>query len=1038
MPLDKQTVSMPFVQGPDTKQDPRLSAKPSRLENACFTSGDLNKRNGRKQLPSAIDTGGSQSVGEALFARNGELVRINGGATYGLSPTSSVWLTKAGGNNYCTLSKTQLIRNTRSQLNYDHASAGGVGVLAWTESGGTNPGLHIAVYDIASGTFYQAGTTAIAATAEEVPRCLVLGNTVVVICGNRTTGTLKSTVVSAATPSAAIAALATIKSDYYASAATFDAFTYNSTYGVVVYPRSGTSLGVFAISAAGAVLASPADTTIAAVTGAAGLAQAGVFAQRDTAGNIYIVIGDTQALRTRFLVRSSTFAAVVAVTDIVTTGNWSGNAISSMAAATSVELTTNNLTIIMTSFANFSGSSTVQTWLGKVVLGSAGIVTAFSEVPSTQGMWITGDLAAYDGTYVLGAINIPFPISGTLFTGTQTGAYFLSPTGVLVAKGLASLSGLAASASLAAFRVCRSLSSSTSAAQLFSEQGRTAFEGAANLPVTPLGISKLTVTKTTPAILGALQLGNTVYVGGGVPRTYDGVALVETGFQLFPDEVGITAGGVGSLSSGSYQYKFLWSWINATGELVRGITSTPSTVAVTAGQAVALSIATLPISVRDVLPAGATVAVEVYRTIANGTTFYRLPGSVSSPTLNATTYAGTTAGSIAVADTFSDAELQNGELLYTNGGILDWEPPPAYIAASVHGQRLVVLPSEDTSSFVPSSQWVTGEQLRFSSFNKGYVPAESGPLTGCASMDGKLFLLTQAAAYVTLGNGPDNLGNNQYPPPQLVVGVDAGPLPASPVVTTPLGIIYQSVKGLTLIDRALNQQFIGADVEAFTIGPWVLRSILVHPRLQQIHFQVDDGRDIPGAEFGTLVTSNGGYRLVYDYFQSQWSMDPNCGAQDACLYQGNYTQVRSDGVVWQETPGLYLDNGAAYSSLVETPWIKLAGLQGFQRLYYMELLGTYGSDFTLTLDVAYSYAETSPSVPSYDSADTVTLNGAGVFAAGGTFSIRHHLGKKCSAVKFRIREVNVRGSGLGMGLSDLSLEYGVKKGLLKLPAAQTA
>src|SRR5262249_17757773 len=143
----------------------------------------------------------------------------------------------------------------------------------------------------------------------------------------------------------------------------------------------------------------------------------------------------------------------------------------------------------------------------------------------------------------------------------------------------------------------------------------------------------------------------------------------------------------------------------------------------------------------------------------------------------------------------------------------------------------------------------------------------------------------------------------------------------------------------------------------------------------------------------------------------------------------------SDGAAIQETPGYFTDLGQAYGSIVETPWIKLAGIQGFQRLYYVELLGTYSSDFTLGLDIAYSYSSTQPTTPNYT--DSLTKNLAGTFTPGQQFSVRHHIGKKCAAIKFRIRDLSIQGSGQGMGLTAISLEYGVKKGLFKLPAAQT-
>jgi len=1032
MGYEKVTQSFPFVQGPDLKTDQRLSSKPSRLENSIFTTGDLNKHAGRKALPSTIDTGGSFTAGDALFVFNNELERINGGTTYGLGVGTNQWVTKSGGSHYGTLAKTQWVRNTATQAQFDWAAVNGVGVLTWIERTGAQQGVHILVFDQASGSIYQTGATTVL-TAGNYPRCVVLGANIVVLWIVSSTNRLYSAVINTALPETAPSATI-IRTDVYAGCIAFDAIAYNASTAVCVY-QSGTGADLIAIgvNASGAVTTSPAATTFAAALTAA--SQAGLLVQKDTAGNIYVVFGDSVSGSSSFLVISSAFAVVKAKTSIVTTGNWSGGPGHFMAAA-SYEVTANNLTVVM---SNEDNSFAMYAWLGKVVLSSAGIVTAFAEIPSTQGLRIVADCALFDGTPIFGAYN---PDLNT--TDLQATAWMLDLSGNVIGRGLLDVTGAFAGQNT---RTNKPIVSGLTVSMLFSEEGRVAIEVGGGFNVynaSPFGITSLGITKALVTLLPRQQLGQTVYLGGAIPRTYDGLVVVGDNFPLTPVPLNASDNGAGALSAGVYQWRYIWSWLNAKGELSRGPPSVAISTTLAAARQATLSVATMAASTRDILPAGVTVYLEIYRTQANGTVFQRV-STISAPTYNAVAYSGTTNRALVISDNTSDATLASREFLYTTGGILDWEAPPAYSVACTHQGRLIISPSEAPYSFWPSSQWTPGETVRFSSFTVAYVPADTGPLTGLASLDGKLILLTQSAAYATLGDGPDQLGNNPYPPVQRVVGVDAGPIPGSPVAVTPLGIIYQSVKGLTLLDRSLNQAFIGAEVEPYALPPYTLKSILVHARLQQIHFQVDDGSDIPGSQTEQLVPSNGGFRLVFDYMYKQWSVDPKWGAQGACLYQGNYTQVRSDGLVTQETPGLFLDRGSAYSSIVETPWIKLAGLQGYQRLYYVTLLGTYGSPCTLKLEVAYSYAATEPTVPYFDPADTVTLDGeaaraAGAegFSPGSQFAFRHHLGRKCSAVKFRMTDTNILGDGTGMGLTDLMLEYGIKKGARKLPAAQTA
>jgi hypothetical protein len=213
------------------------------MDNCVFRDGTQEKRYGRSVIPADIAGGGTQSAGEALFAREGELVRINGGTAYGFAEDQDNWVAKLGGNNYCAVAKTQLLRSSGTIGAFDHVIVNGIGVIAWF--GGytaATTGLHVSVYDVESGTFYQTGTTQLVGGGSESPRCVVLGTRVVVLVMNGTD--LQSTSVNTDAPSTAPAALATIRTDVLATASTFDAFAYNNVQGVCTrtVTRRATSL----------------------------------------------------------------------------------------------------------------------------------------------------------------------------------------------------------------------------------------------------------------------------------------------------------------------------------------------------------------------------------------------------------------------------------------------------------------------------------------------------------------------------------------------------------------------------------------------------------------------------------------------------------------------------------------------------------------------------------------------------------------------------------------------------------------------------
>ncbi len=896
-------------------------------------------------------------------------------------------------------------------------------------------GVWLAVYDLVTGVFLQqskiSGGTQLGAF-----RLVVLGTKVLVLAmGTGGATNLQSTVFDSASPTVAPANLANIETDVYGGSFTFDAFAYNNQTAIVAYARgaAGTDIGLIGVGPAGTVLASPASTTIAGAAGAAGLTRA-ILLNRDTAGNIYLVFADASNNSTSFYVLSSSFAITVARTAIVTTGNWDGTTADALIGV-SVESATNQVTFVLTN-TNTIITSTITDYLGKVTLGPAGIVTAFAVIPSTQGMFTACGFVSYDGTFVFGAVNLELGqlVAGTTYESLQSTAWILDINGKVVARALEDVSGI--SISIACQRCSQGYASAgPSASFVFIQQGRTDFVqlGSSVVNTSFLGVAKVTITKSSTQALPIIKLGETIYIGGGQPRTYDGTQVVEAGFALAPTVSSITpnGGGSGSLSAGTYGMSFVYAWTNAKGELVRGPPSVPvSKVAVNTGSLVAV-VLTMPESMRDLLPAGASVFIEGYRTTANGSVYYRDNIYGSTGALNSTT-----ATTITINSTSSDASLQVGELLYTTGGILDWEAPPPYSMACAHKNRLIVVSSENPYSWWPSSEWSPQEMVRFSGATASFIPSDRGPLAACASMDGKLILFAQNGAYVVIGDGPDLFGNNNYPPAERITSVDAGPLPGTPIVSTPMGLMYQGPTGIMLLDRGLNVQFIGNPVQAFSSGAYRVRSALVDAERQEVRFLADPGTDLTGAMTGAMVPSDGGVGLVYSYYYEQWSVLEPYGGVSACLYQGNYTLGSSNGYTASEAPGIFRDDGGYYSKLFETPWIKFAGVQGFQRIWYATVLGTYQSDCTFQWEVAFDYEGTAPAVPTWTT--LVSLDGTGVYALGGPFQCRQHIGHKCEAVKFRFTETNVQGTGEGINLTDLTLELGVKRGAFRLPASKTA
>jgi len=243
-------------------------------------------------------------------------------------------------------------------------------------------------------------------------------------------------------------------------------------------------------------------------------------------------------------------------------------------------------------------------------------------------------------------------------------------------------------------------------------------------------------------------------------------------------------------------------------------------------------------------------------------------------------------------------------------------------------------------------------------------------------------------------------------------------------VGTPVGIMFKTAKGIYLIDRSLQAQYVGAPVEAYN-DETITSSLLLNDK-NQVRF-----------------TLSGGKTLVYDYLVQQWGAFTNQQAFDSLIWQGASTMLRQNGRVLKETAGVWTDAGSPYSLKVTTAWMTFANIQGFQRVRRAQILGAWKSPHNLAVDVYVDFNDTvvqsmtvTPQLPQVYGG--VSPYGAGLY--GGEFQLyqwRIDLARqKNQAVKFTIRDLPTATAGEGMSLSSIAFEVGAKQGVAKVPKAQ--
>jgi len=249
--------------------------------------------------------------------------------------------------------------------------------------------------------------------------------------------------------------------------------------------------------------------------------------------------------------------------------------------------------------------------------------------------------------------------------------------------------------------------------------------------------------------------------------------------------------------------------------------------------------------------------------------------------------------------------------------------------------------------------------------------------------------------------------------------------------------MFKTAKGIYLLDLGGGVQYVGAPVEAFNAQN--VRRATVMPDRTQVVFLTDDGST-----------------LLYDYLFQQWSTFTNHAGFDAAVVSNRYHYLRTDARVFRETIGEYSDDGMRIQLLLETAWIHMTDqLQGWQRFWFLHLLGTWASPHQLGVQYRLDYggqwsearwldatgASSSAGWITGDGANPIgvepiigTVYGQGPYGDGpyggtapGTYAWRMRLSEKANAIQFRFRDFEADGFlGASFEPTELLITGGVK------------
>jgi hypothetical protein len=388
------------------------------------------------------------------------------------------------------------------------------------------------------------------------------------------------------------------------------------------------------------------------------------------------------------------------------------------------------------------------------------------------------------------------------------------------------------------------------------------------------------------------------------------------------------------------------------------------------------------------------VVVGIYRTIADQSTYFKVSSFIQPINLSVTT-----SRTFVYNDTASDSTIQSSTQIYTTGEIFNSAPPTGAALGSFKNRAFIVDAQNPTNLWY-SKQVIQGSPVEFSNAFVQNVGSIGGGIIAVCQMDDKLIIFKAGNILYMVGTGPAASGaGNDFTDP-LSIAYDAGCVDRASIVLTPLGLVFKSAKGIYLLDRGLQASYIGAPVEQFNQYN-VLASQLIS-NTTQVRF---------------LLSS--GVILVYDYFYKQWSTFTTPSSVADCIYQNQHTLIDSNGVVYQESPGTYVD-GSSTPVLMQfsTGQFNLAGINGYQRFRDLLLVGQYVSPNQWNISINYDYGTVSQNALITPSSAAIPLQ----------WRVHTKL-QLCQSFQLSAQEINTGTNGAGSTFSGITCGIALKKAM---------
>lgn len=404
------------------------------------------------------------------------------------------------------------------------------------------------------------------------------------------------------------------------------------------------------------------------------------------------------------------------------------------------------------------------------------------------------------------------------------------------------------------------------------------------------------------------DFGRTMYLPGGVIAGWDGNKIHAQPLGV-PEISHTTVAGGGSLTvSSTYKHIVVMRWRNHQGEVFRSAPSLPVTSVLGAAD----TRVNVFVKQRHDLCVGAAAAgdvmIDLYRTLANPT-----DSSTYQLVMSAAHIPGSSSA-FQLGDTVSDANLNDNEFLPTTGGILEFRPTPQARILLTWRQRLWAIDDQYLRYSVQQ------ERERGASFPWEFE-IEFASVRAAVVSDDRLYFHRSDGIFTLTGDGPTETGDGLYGLPEQV-STEPGALRPKLVAATPLGQVFVNERGVQLLDRSHQAQYLSGPIEQ-EFSPTTATRVLWMHQAQEIR-----------------ITTTAGVTWVYDVQRQVWSKDTGQTFTDAAVWNGSFVGlIATAAPVHREVAGTYQDfTTTNVVTKMKTGKIQPAGYNGFFRLAEVDLL----------------------------------------------------------------------------------------------------